>query len=36
MPRYVVQRTFPEGLQIPPGRSGHELCGSLVERTPTG
>ncbi len=32
MPRYVVQRTFPEGLQIPPGERGAEVCRSVVER----
>jgi hypothetical protein len=32
MPRYVVQRTFPQGLNIPIGSSGAELCGGVVER----
>jgi hypothetical protein len=32
MPRYVVQRTFPEGLQIPIGNGGVELCRRVVER----
>jgi hypothetical protein len=32
MPRYVVQRTFPEGLQIPIGSGGAELCSGVVER----
>ena len=26
MPRYMVQRTFPDGLQIPVGNGGSELC----------
>ncbi len=26
MPRYVVQRTFPDGLQIPLGDDGAEVC----------
>jgi hypothetical protein len=32
MPRYVVQRTFPEGLQIPVDNGGAELCRGVVER----
>jgi len=32
MPRYVVERTFPEGLGIPPGEEGARLCLSVVER----
>lgn len=32
MPRYVVQRTFPEGLQIPVDNGGAELCHGVVER----
>jgi hypothetical protein len=32
MPRYVVQRTFPQGLQIPVTDGGAELCGRVVER----
>lgn len=32
MPRYVVQRCFPEGLQIPKGNDGVELCRQVVER----
>ena len=32
MPRYVVQRSFPEGLQIPPGQSGLDICRGVVER----
>ena len=31
MPRYVVQRTFPEGLQIPGNGHGAELCQGVVE-----
>lgn len=26
MPRYIVQRTFPEGFHIPVDRDGAELC----------
>jgi hypothetical protein len=32
MPRYVVQRTFPEGLEIPVADSGAEICAGIVER----
>ena len=32
MPRYVVQRTFPEGLHIPVENGGAELCRGVVER----
>jgi hypothetical protein len=32
MPRYVVQRTFPEGLHIPVANGGAELCHGVVER----
>ena len=31
MPRYVVQRTFPEGLQVPLASGGAELCQRVVE-----
>ena len=26
MPRYIVERTFPAGLQIPVGEDGAEMC----------
>ena len=32
MPRYVVERMFPEGLRIPAGAEGVELCLAVVER----
>ncbi len=32
MPRYIVQRTFPDGLQIPVNAGGAEICGGVVER----
>ena len=32
MPRYVVERTFPEGLGIPPGEAGWRLCLEVVEQ----
>ena len=32
MPRYVVERTFPEGLHIPVDSGGAELCCAVVER----
>lgn len=32
MPRYMVQRTFPGGLQIPVADGGAALCQTVVER----
>jgi hypothetical protein len=32
MPRYMVQRTFPEGLHIPVENGGAALCRGVVER----
>ena len=32
MPRYIVQRTFPDGLQIPAGGAGADICGGVIER----
>jgi hypothetical protein len=32
MPRYIVQRTFPEGLRIPADAGGADLCRSVIER----
>ena len=32
MPRYVVQRTFPDGLQIPVTEEGGAACLAVVER----
>src|SRR6266567_507242 len=32
MPRYVVQRTFPEGLHIPVENGGADLCRGVIER----
>jgi hypothetical protein len=32
MPRYVVERTFPDGLNIPIGACGADLCRAVVER----
>jgi len=32
MPRYVVERIFPEGLGIPGGTTGAQLCLGVVER----
>ena len=32
MPRYVVERTFPDGLRIPVADGGAEICRSVVER----
>ncbi len=32
MPRYVVERTFPAGLEIPAGADGAAVCLSIVDR----
>jgi hypothetical protein len=32
MPRYVVQRSFPEGLHIPVDNGGAAFCREVVER----
>ncbi len=32
MPRYLVERTFPEGLVIPMNDDGARVCGGVVER----
>ena len=31
MPRYMVQRTFPEGLQIPVSAGGSAICAQVVD-----
>lgn len=31
MPRYVVERTFPVGWEIPAGYDGAELCRAIVD-----
>ncbi len=32
MPRYIVQRTFPQGLEIPIADGGADVCRAVVER----
>lgn len=32
MPRYIVQRTFPDGLHIPLGDGGAAVCDAVVEQ----
>ena len=32
MPRYMVQRTFPEGLEIPVRNRGVEICRRVIEQ----
>ena len=32
MPRYMVQRTFADGLKIPIAKGGAETCATVVER----
>lgn len=32
MPRYMIERTFPDGLHIPVTAEGANLCGTVVGR----
>ena len=32
MPRYMVQRTFPHGLEIPIADGGVDVCRAVIER----
>jgi hypothetical protein len=32
MPRYMVQRTFPDGLAIPADASGRQVCATVVDK----
>ena len=32
MPRYIVQRTFPDGLRIPVDNGSVDICRKVVER----
>ena len=32
LPRYIVQRTFPDGLHIQVGNGGADVCRALIER----
>jgi hypothetical protein len=32
MPRYLVERKFPQGLAVPAGAEGAETCRGLIER----
>jgi hypothetical protein len=36
MPRYVVERTFPEGLGVPPSPDGAAVCKEVVDRNGDG
>jgi predicted amidohydrolase YtcJ len=36
MPRYLVERTFPDGLSIPPNAEGRKTVQSVVENNATG
>jgi hypothetical protein len=31
MPRYIVQRTFPDGLEIPIADGGIDVCNDVIE-----
>ncbi|HEY1512008.1 MAG TPA: DUF4242 domain-containing protein [Solirubrobacteraceae bacterium] len=32
MPRYIVQRTFPDGLEIPIADRGIDVCNGVIEQ----
>lgn len=32
MPRYLVRRTFPDGLHLPVANGGADICGAVVEQ----
>jgi hypothetical protein len=32
MPRFMVERTFPDGLRIPMNKDGQGACGSVVDK----
>jgi hypothetical protein len=32
MPRYLVERTFPQGIGVPAGAEGAEACRAVIER----
>ena len=32
MPRYIVERTFPDGLEIPIANGGAAICRAVVDR----
>ena len=32
MPRYIVQRTFADGLEIPIADGGYDICRRVIER----
>jgi hypothetical protein len=36
MPRYVVERNFPDGLNIPINSDGVRICGEVVSRNTEG
>lgn len=36
MPRYLVERTFPDGLAIPVDANGAEACGLVISRNGEG
>jgi hypothetical protein len=36
MPRYVVERSFPDGLNIPVNNDGARICGAVASRNAEG
>ena len=35
MPRYLIERTFTDGLRIPTNKEGAQACGSVVKNNAT-
>jgi hypothetical protein len=31
MPRYLIERTFPDGLDLPPNDQGAEICQTIID-----
>jgi hypothetical protein len=36
MPRYMVERAFPDGLNIPANENGAGICGGVIKRNAEG
>ena len=35
MPRYLVERTFPQGIGVPAGAEGADACRAVIQRNET-
>ena len=34
MPRYIIERTFPDGLNFPAGAEGRKVAAQVADTTP--